>query len=110
MASYECIVQEGSAASKLQAELRRELTNIENTVRDVSGYNDTVDFVVVPRGSGFTAGELSTTSIVNVELPHACHHEVRNKVMTQVCARWYRTTGCSAHELVVFTTEAPVHR
>jgi len=110
LASYECIVQEGSARSKLQAELRRELTDIEKTVRGGSGSDTTVDFVVVPRGSAFTAGEPSATSIVNVELPHGCPYEIRHRVMTQVCARWYRTTDCSAHELVVFTTEAAMHR
>ena len=105
MAFYECIVQEGSTASELEAELAQDLIRVRADVLGASGGANTVDFVVVPRGSGFTAAEVSTTSIVNVELPDDCPYEVRKNLMEQVCASWYRITGCRPDELVVFTTD-----
>jgi hypothetical protein len=107
LGSYNCIVQQGCTTPELRAEIARELAGIDTNMLGGSGDASTVDFVEMPRGSGFTGGELSTTSIVNVVIPGGCPYQTRKTLMTQICALWYKKTGCSADELVVFTTDGP---
>ncbi len=107
LASYECIVQEGCTTPALWAEITRELASVDTEMFGASGTASTVEFAEVPKGSGFTGGELSTTSIVKVLIPGGCPYETRKALMSQICALWYDKTGCSAAELVVLTADGP---
>lgn len=104
MASYECIVQEGSIASALRAELAHELKRVAADALDAPGTH-TVEFVTVPSGCGFTAGEVATASIIKVELPTGCAYETRKGLMRRICDVWYQMTACTSRDLVVFTTD-----
>ena len=107
MAGYECIVQEGSTTLELRDDLALELARIDADILGAADDAITVEFVEMPMGSGFTGGELSTTSIVNVQIPAPCTYDTRKTLMSEICTLWYDKTGCSADELVVFTTDAP---
>ena len=107
MAAYECIVQEGCTTLEQRSDLARELANIDEAILGAADDEITVEFIEMPLGSGFTGGQLSTTSIVIVEIPARCSYEIRKTLMSDICALWYDMIGCAADELVVFTTDAP---
>lgn len=107
MASYQCIVQEGLVGAGLRARLGRGLARLDADTFGLSKDAGTVEFVEIRRGSGFTAGEASTTSIVYAVLPDGCPTETRKRLMASVCEIWYETTGCSPDGLVVFTADRP---
>lgn len=105
--SYECTVQAGDTTLELQAELARELICVATDVLGAPDGASSVDFVELAQGSGFTGGEPSSTSIVKVQLPADCAYSTRKVLMSELCALWYDKTGCSADELVVFTSDRP---
>ncbi len=65
-----------------------------------------VTWNVVPKGFGFTAGELSSSNIVLCAMPDSTEYGKRVEFMERINELWVRTTGIDANKLAIFTTSA----
>jgi len=79
LAAYECIVQEGCTTLEQRDDLARELASIDEAILGAADDEITVEFIEMPLGSAFTGGQLSTTSIVTVEIHGRCSYEIRSR-------------------------------
>ena len=61
---------------------------------------------VVPKGFGFTAGELSSSTVVLCGMPDGMEYSKRVEFMQRINELWVRTTGIDANKLAIFTTSA----
>ena len=61
---------------------------------------------VVPKGFGFTAGELSSSTVVLCAMPDNTEYSKRVEFMERINELWVQTTGIDANKLAIFTTSA----
>lgn len=59
---------------------------------------------VVPKGFGFTAGALSSSTVVLCGMPDNTEHGRRVEFMKRINDLWVRTTGIDPNKLAIFTT------
>ena len=57
-------------------------------------------------GVDFTAGKLSTSSIIAGTVPAGTTDERRHRLLAEITALWCETTGCTPHEVVVTAADA----
>jgi hypothetical protein len=105
---YVCLIQEGQAPSREQDALAEGLRRIgQESFGDDPSATDT-SWVVVKRGSAWTGGEPSTSSIVLRSVPVGLALDRREAFMRRVCDLWKEVTGCSIDEIVVTAWDGPL--
>lgn len=98
MMNCTCLVQAGQNPDRKQGALEPLLDQFcERAFGEVA----TVRWVAIAEGSGFTAGEPSTSSVVAMTAPEPLDQARRVSLLEDFCALWMDETGCSLDEIVV---------
>lgn len=92
-----CIVQEGQIPHHAERGLKAQIDAF--TQRAFSAPAD-IDWIVVPEGSGFTAGEPSTTVIASLHANRPLPQTVRIALLKELGEICMANTGRSANEVV----------
>lgn len=92
-----CVVQEGQISPETETRLR---TSLDGFARAIFGSPAQFTWTVVPKGSGFTAGEPSTSSVVAMRADAPLDQSRRVALLRELCQLWMRETGCSIDEVV----------
>ncbi len=95
-----CMVQEGQISDEQKASLERAL---KTAIGDHVGPEAklAVAWMTVPKGSGYSAGEPSRSSLVQLSVPDGFSQSARAALMHDVNDRWCAITGQSKYELMV---------
>jgi len=96
-----CMVQEGQLPTDEQ---RDELEHaLKTVVRDHVGPKArlAVAWMTIPKGSAYSAGKPSTSSLVQVGVPDGFNQSAREALMHDVNDRWCAITGQTPFELLV---------
>ena len=107
MSRYVCVIQEGQAADQRRDALAAGLAALGDECFDDAGAT-TVEWTVVKKDFGYTAGEPSTSSIVIRSVPVGLPLAEREAFMHRVCDLWSEVTGCSTDEIVVTAWDGPL--
>lgn len=96
-----CTVQQDQVPADVRDRLEREITEI--ALRSLGGAVAPVQvaWVEVAAGSGYTARQPSTSSIVGLLVPDGTDATARHALMQGVGDAWVDATGCTVHEIVV---------
>ena len=95
-----CMVQEGQIPAEQRATLERAL---KTAIGDHVGPDAklAVAWMTVPKGSGYSAGEPSRSSLVQVSVPDGFSQASRETLMHDINDRWCAITGQTKYELMV---------
>lgn len=102
MISCTCVVQEGQAPDRSQAEIASLLNNF--TARSF-GQDAQIAWLSVPAGNGFTAGKPSSSSIVSLSADAPLDRDRRESLLHELVMLWTSETGCSVDEIVAVITD-----
>lgn len=94
---FRCIIQDGQIPSATQAVLQDRLDEFSTKA---FGATTRINWLVVPRKAGFTAGDPSTCSFVLALSNAKLSKEVRTGYLRHLCDLWMDETGCSLDEVV----------
>jgi phenylpyruvate tautomerase PptA (4-oxalocrotonate tautomerase family) len=108
MAHYACIVQAGQTPEREQARLAQALAQLAQETFGDPPEQVEIQWISVPEGFGFTAGQPSTSSLVVRSVPVGFPDEQRERFMSQVTRLWQDVTGCTADEIVVTALDGPL--
>jgi hypothetical protein len=108
MAHYACIVQAGQTAEREQARLAEGLRQLAREAFGDAPERVDIQWIPVPEGFGFTAGEPSTASLVVRSVPVGFPDAPRERFLSKVTRLWQDVTGCSADEVVVTAFDGPL--
>ena len=101
-----CILQEGAVPIDRRREALQALRHV------VASYFPRARVLVVPmelpRGFGFTAGRLSSSSVVQVGVPRHISLETRAELLQALSGAWCDATGQTPFELMVATPDRDV--
>jgi len=92
-----CLVQEGQILEGVKTKLHARLNEFTNAKFDS---NADVKWTEVPDGSGYTAAQPSTSSIVSLVANRSLEQETRISMLHELCELWAKETGCSLDEIV----------
>lgn len=92
-----CLLQEGQIPEDVVSVLADGITQVVRKHQLGSEVN--FSWVTIPKGQGWTAGELSTSSVVTLMAP-AIEQSVRVQVLEEVCGLWTDKTGCHINEII----------
>ena len=92
-----CIVQEGQISAETEAALR---TNLDAFAERSFGEQAEFNWVAIPKKSGFTASEPSTSSIVSMRALKPVEQTRREELLNELCAIWTNHTKCTLDEVV----------
>ena len=101
MIEFRCTVQEGCVPDELRPSLASELARVSADALGAAPGDVTVEFVEIPHGYGFRAGELSRLSSVRGTVPPGLDQDARIAFMRQIHEAWVAVTGCPDEELNV---------
>lgn len=99
-----CLVQENQISEEQESALRKEM---EEFVRSSFDESAEIDWVIVPKNSGFTAGVPSTSVIVSIRSNVILERERRVLLLKELCDIWITETGLSINEVVGTITDPP---
>lgn len=99
-----CLVQENQISEEQESVLRKEM---EEFVQSSFGESVEINWIVVPKNSGFTAGVPSTSVIVSVRSNVILDKERRVSLLKELCDIWMTVTGLSTNEVVGTITDPP---
>jgi hypothetical protein len=108
MAHYACIIQAGQTAEREQSRLAEGLRQLAREAFGDAPEQVEIQWISVPEGFGFTAGEPSTSSLVVRSVPVGFSDALRERFMTKVTRLWRDVTGCTADEIVVTALDGPL--
>ncbi|MEO1227975.1 MAG: hypothetical protein AAFZ18_03645 [Myxococcota bacterium] len=97
MVSCTCLVQAERVSAEVEDALRSALQAFSQRA---FGAPSELLWIVVPKGSGFTAAQPSRTSVVSMRAPTKLQQSVREALLRELCALWTGATGCSQDEVV----------
>jgi len=92
-----CLVQKGQISGEVKAALHARLDEFTNAK---FGSHAEIKWTEIPKGSGYTAAQPSTSSIVSLVANRSLEQEVRIPLLLELCELWSRETGCSLDEIV----------
>ena len=92
-----CIVQEGQISSEVASALKSEFREFAQRAFDAAA---DIDWIEVPRGSGFTAALPSRTIIASVHANRSLNQAERVSLLKELCGICMNGTGRSANEVV----------
>ncbi|BFM17003.1 hypothetical protein R50073_31860 [Maricurvus nonylphenolicus] len=92
-----CLLQEGQIPEDTVKQLGEGLEDI--VVRNGLGEKLDISWVKIPKGEGWTAGQLSTSSIVTLMAP-PIEQDLRVDVLNAICNLWTDKTDCHINEII----------
>jgi hypothetical protein len=92
-----CVVQEGQISDDMQVALR---SGIGEFTKNAFNAEANIDWIVVGKTSGFTAGKPSTSVIASMHANRALVTEERVKLLTELNDLCADITGRTPHEIV----------
>ena len=95
-----CMVQEGQFSSEQRTALEAALKDVVKK-RVGSKAMLAVAWRPVPKGSGYSAGKPSTSSLVQLSVPDGFSQASREEIMRDVNGRWCAITGQTPYQLMV---------
>ncbi len=101
MIEFRCTVQEGCVADELRPKLASELARVSAAALGGAPEDVRVEFVEIPHGYGFRAGELSKLSSVRGTIEPGLDQEARLAFMREIHEAWVEVTGCPDEEVNV---------
>ena len=101
MIEFNCIVQQGCVPDEFRPRLASELARVSADALGGGPEDVTVDFVEIPHGYGFRAGELSRLSSVRGTIPPGLDQDACIAFMRQIHNAWVAVTGCPDEEVNV---------
>ncbi|SIO10415.1 hypothetical protein SAMN02745824_2961 [Parasphingorhabdus marina DSM 22363] len=97
MTTCNCIVQAGQISGETQAGLRSRLDAFSQAS---FGSPAEIGWVEIAPGSGYTATQPSTSSIVSLTADKPLEQSERIPMLRDLCDLWSAETGCSLDEIV----------
>ncbi|MEM0987132.1 MAG: hypothetical protein AAGJ32_12875 [Pseudomonadota bacterium] len=97
MISCNCIVQAGQISAATEATLR---ANLEAFSQNAFGEAAHITWREIPEGSGFTAAQPSTSSIVSMTANAPLQQSERATLLKDMCTLWIRETNQTLDEVV----------
>lgn len=97
-----CFIQAGQISAEVERRLR---DRFESFTQQAFGESAQINWVPVAKGSGFSAGKPSTSSVVSVRANAPLEQPTRVKVLKQLSELWIEITGCSFDELLVVVAD-----
>lgn len=92
-----CVVQEGQISTDAECALKLEIS--EFVARAFNALAD-IDWIEVPKGSGFTAAEPSTTIIASLQANRPLEQAERVSLLRELSGICIKRTGRSSNEVV----------
>lgn len=102
MTQCTCMVQAGQISAEQEATLRRETSAFAERHFGTPGE---INWIAVPEGSGYTAGELSTSVIVSVQSDRPLAPSARVPLLHELEQIWSRHANRSSDEVVSVITD-----
>ena len=97
MINCTCLIQEGQIAHETEAALRAGLSQF---TQDAFKSDAQINWIAVPKGSGFTAAAPSTSALVSMQAPAPVDQNQRAVLLNELCGMWAAETGCTRDEIV----------
>lgn len=97
-----CLVQESQISNAQESAIRKEM---ENFSLNSFGEQIELDWIVVPKNSGFTAGDPSTSVLVSVRSNEILEKQRRTILLEELCEILIAETGLSSNEVVGTITD-----
>ena len=107
MPLYTAITEDGFMSDEKKARIAREITRIHTTVMKVPNNFVRVVFLSYPRGSGFAAGERTSTAALNCVLRSGHTDEDKADMLKQLWAMFQDITGIPTDQLALSLQEIP---
>lgn len=99
-----CIVQEGQISTEAEDALKSAISNLVNRAFDAHA---DIDWIEVPKGSGFTAAKPSTTIIASLHANRPLGQGERVSLLKELSDICMTETGRSSKEIVTAIRNAP---
>ena len=102
MINCTCFVQAGQ-----QPDLKKQALHglLNQFTTEAFGAEAQVAWIPVPEGSGFTAGQPSTSSVVSMTAGEPLSAARRESLLRQFVGLWTEETGCSVDEVVAVISD-----
>lgn len=92
-----CVVQKGQITPIVEKELRSEIADYTKRAFEAEA---NITWIEVPEGSGFTAGEPSTTIIASLHANRDLDQKTRISLLNELCDICVAATGLTPNEVV----------
>jgi phenylpyruvate tautomerase PptA (4-oxalocrotonate tautomerase family) len=102
MPLYTAITEDGFMSDEKKARIAKEITRIHTTVMKVPN-----NFLSYPKGSGFAAGETTSTAALNCVLRSGHTDEDKADMLKQLWAMFQDITGIPTDQLAISLQEIP---
>jgi len=100
-----CLVQAGQISGETEAALRNQLAEFAQRAFAAPAQ---INWIVVPVGSGFTAGKPSTSSVVSMRSTAPLEQTTREALLRELSDVWMAETNCSHDELVAVISDPAI--
>jgi phenylpyruvate tautomerase PptA (4-oxalocrotonate tautomerase family) len=107
MPLYTAITEDGFMSDEKKARIAKEITRIHTTVMKVPNNFVRVVFLSYPKGSGFAAGERTSTAALNCVLRSGHTDEDKADMLKQLWAMFQDITGIPTDQLAISLQEIP---
>jgi phenylpyruvate tautomerase PptA (4-oxalocrotonate tautomerase family) len=107
MPLYTAITEDGFMSDEKKARIAKEITRIHATVMKVPNNFVRVVFLSYPKGSGFAAGERTSTAALNCVLRSGHTDEDKADMLKQLWAMFQDITGIPTDQLAISLQEIP---
>ena len=101
-----CLVQAGQISAETRAALAQKL---DGFTRSNFGSAAEIRWIEVAAGSGFTAGQPSTTSVVSMTAPAPLDQSTRAALLQELCGFWAADTDGSLDEVMAVIADPLPH-
>lgn len=93
-----CLVQSRQFDSDKTKQLQQKIEHFAQ-----QAFNDEVqiDWLIVPKGNGFTAAKTSNSIVISVQSNRVLPQDTREALLSELCQLWIQNTDLSAEEVVV---------
>lgn len=98
-----CIVQEGLVSDDQQAILRSMLSDI---AQEFFNEPAEINWIVVSKGNGFTAGQPSRAALVSMGAPADFNEDTRYNLLKRISDAWSEENGCHINDIVASAISA----
>lgn len=103
MKTVNCIVQDGQVDEPTVARLEEGLSGVVATFFEEE---IEVNWTSVAKGSGFTGGVPSSSSLVSLSVLADIKQERRVELLDAICTMWSGVAGCHVNEVVATAVNA----
>ena len=108
MTRYIATTQQGHVVENHMEELTVGIQGIASEFFGNDPINSEVRWKVIPKGFGFTAGQLSSSTVLLCIVPDELEYSTRVEFMKRINAFWVKETGIDSNKLAIFTTSIPL--